>query len=197
MKSESIIVVGNGSLLTRCLRWLIGEATCPVECLETGVASFSGLLRLCQDNGIPYDLMATKEQLNASLAGVIRSTLVLSIHNSFIFTSQCLNNRNLKLVNFHNSLLPRHPGRNSPSWAIYEMDNLAGITWHEVVKAVDRGNIIAQESLPLTGEMTGIESDQSLCESWLRMFQEDTAFTPREHLCSYPAEQRDIQNASL
>jgi methionyl-tRNA formyltransferase len=68
-----------------------------------------------------------------------------------------LNNRNLKFVNFHNSLLPRHPGRNSPSWAIYEMDKRAGITWHEVVKAVDRGNIIAQESLPLTGGITGIE----------------------------------------
>ena len=172
MKYQSIIVIGNGSLLTRCLQWLLRQLVCPVNCVETGASSFSGLPRFCQDNGVHYVAFPAKEQLNNSLGAVSDSTLVLSIHNSVIFTSATLNNRNLRIVNFHNSLLPRHPGRNAPSWAIYEMDEMGGITWHEVIREVDRGDIIAQRGLPITAKMNGIELTRACANLGFECFKE-------------------------
>ena len=81
---------------------------------------------------------------------------MVSAFNYFIFPRRVLENRALNVVNFHNSLLPQHRGRNAPTWSIYEMDAVTGITWHQVHLAVDKGDIITQRKIEIGGDTTAL-----------------------------------------
>jgi len=170
MTAETILVVGNGSLLASCLQALVCRTGFPVKCIETGSPAFSAIPNLCQRLGVQYSAATVGDALNQERESVQQATLVLSIHNIVIFSAACVANRNLRIVNFHNSLLPRHPGRNAPSWAIYDMDDEAGITWHEVEARVDAGGVIAQRRFPLTPRMTGIQATKSCVNLGLDCF---------------------------
>ena len=54
---------------------------------------------------------------------------------------------NKLIINYHNSLLPKHPGRFAEAWSIFEEDKKSGITWHLVVPEVDKGKIILQKDI--------------------------------------------------
>jgi methionyl-tRNA formyltransferase len=98
-------------------------------------------------------LVTEKQALTEVFAGISVGTLVVSAYNGFLFPVSVLANPNLSIVNFHNSLLPRHRGRNAPTWAIFEQDRVTGVTWHRVTRDIDAGEILAQREIPL-GERT-------------------------------------------
>jgi methionyl-tRNA formyltransferase len=172
MTPESVLMVGSGSLLVSCLRFLTETEVLPVRCIETGSTAFSSLSAVCRSLQIPYQAFTERSVLNAHLQAVQQPTLVLSIHNIVIFSRECLSNNKLNVVNFHNSLLPRHPGRNAPSWAIYEMDEVTGSTWFEVVPQIDAGGVIAQNSVPLTPTITAIEATKQCVKAGYDSFRE-------------------------
>ncbi len=167
-----ILVIGNGSLHASCLQALVSQTDCPVKCIETGAAAFSNLAVLCQKLGVPHEVIANKDALETELVNIRKPALVLSIHNTVIFNSACVSNRNLRIVNFHNSLLPKHPGRSAATWAIYDMDAETGITWHAVEVRVDAGGVIAQRSLPLPRSMTGIQATRECVRLGLECYRE-------------------------
>ena len=53
-------------------------------------------------------------------------------------------NKCKKIINIHNSPLPKYRGVSSIQWAFKNEESLHGITIHEVVKSVDTGPVIAQ-----------------------------------------------------
>ncbi|AJQ26211.1 amino acid adenylation domain-containing protein [Pelosinus fermentans] len=52
-------------------------------------------------------------------------------------------------INFHDALLPEYAGIHATSWAIMNQEKQHGITWHEMVSAVDKGNILKQMIIPV------------------------------------------------
>lgn len=96
----------------------------------------------------------SKEEIFKQLEIISVPTLLCSIVNPYIFPDKVLGNKNITAINMHHALLPKHSGRNSEAWAIYEQDKCAGITWHFISSIVDGGPIIAQEGIELTEEMT-------------------------------------------
>lgn len=84
------------------------------------------------------------------------SILVFSINNMLLFPKNIVEKENVRIVNYHNSLLPLHRGVHAEAWAIYEGDHETGITWHYVDSGIDTGDIVDQRRLPIT------ESDTSL-----------------------------------
>lgn len=157
MYYDNIIVIGSGSLLTNCLKLICKQPHLSVKCIQTEKADFSNLTSICLENGTRYLSLNGKTEITNYFLDVSERSLVLSIHNNYIFSKAVLENNNLKIINFHNSLLPKHPGRNAPSWAIYEEDEKAGITWHEVIHEIDKGDIIFQNSVDINMRMTGLE----------------------------------------
>jgi methionyl-tRNA formyltransferase len=113
-----------------------------------------------------------KDTLCEIFASINVETLILSIHNSYIFPKKVLLNKNLKIINFHNSLLPNHPGRNAPTWAIYEMDSKSGITWHEVIREIDKGRIVTQKSVTINSKMTGFDLTMECVRLGFESFKE-------------------------
>jgi methionyl-tRNA formyltransferase len=172
MAFTNIVIIGSGALLTNCLKVVLSQTNAAITCIEPGQKEFSNLQAVCNSNNVDYKVISEKAKLEQFFREIKTKTLVLSIHNSYIFSQSVLSNESLKIVNFHNSLLPKHPGRNAPTWAIYEMDEQAGITWHEVALEIDRGNIISQKSVPIDSTMTGISLTKTCVNIGFESFKE-------------------------
>ena len=57
-------------------------------------------------------------------------------------------------LNLHFSLLPRHRGVSPIAWAILSGDAEAGVTLHHMVEAIDAGDLIAQQRVPIGAAST-------------------------------------------
>ncbi len=56
-----------------------------------------------------------------------------------------------QVVNYHNGLLPAYRGISATSWALANGESFAGYTFHHVVDAIDAGNILLQDRVPIGG----------------------------------------------
>lgn len=171
MKPEKIVIIGTGRLPCRCLEACLSYSL-PVACVETGDHAFSPLAALCRKRKVEYIQMLDSKRLSQFFLSIHQPTLVVSAYNYFIFPQEVLKNPVLNIINFHNSLLPYHRGRNAPTWSIFEMDQTTGITWHQVHPAVDKGDIIAQRQIPITSEITAIELTLKTLEVAALVFEE-------------------------
>lgn len=89
------------------------------------------------------------KQLKAHNADVI-----LSISPPQIFQEDLLGAANMHCLNVHGTLLPRHRGVFGSWWTIYEEDQEAGGTIHTMELRLDAGEIVWQESFPVTAQDT-------------------------------------------
>jgi UDP-4-amino-4-deoxy-L-arabinose formyltransferase/UDP-glucuronic acid dehydrogenase (UDP-4-keto-hexauronic acid decarboxylating) len=60
-------------------------------------------------------------------------------------------------VNLHGSFLPRYRGRAPVNWQILHGETQGGVTLHYMVKKPDAGDIVAQESIPIGPDDTGVD----------------------------------------
>lgn len=156
MKPARIIIIGTGRLACACLEACLAGLVPPACVVESENHAFSPLAALCRKRNVEYSLMLDREKLSQFFLSINQPTLVVSAFNYFIFPRRVLENQSLNVVNFHNSLLPQHRGRNAPTWSIYEMDAITGITWHQVHPAVDKGDIITQRKIEIGGDTTAL-----------------------------------------
>jgi methionyl-tRNA formyltransferase len=70
----------------------------------------------------------------------------------------------LGYLNLHPSLLPRHRGASPIQTALLEGDSVTGVTIMRVVLAMDAGDILLQESTPITPEENAEELSARLSE---------------------------------
>jgi len=99
----------------------------------------------------------TKSGLTDYLASINTETLIISAANRYIYPKHIVSKKNLTIINYHSSLLPKFPGRNSEAWTIYAGEEFGGITWHFVEEKLDSGKIIVQEMVKLSDEITSFE----------------------------------------
>jgi len=57
---------------------------------------------------------------------------------------------NIKVVNFHQSMLPKYRGRHPLNWALVNGEKSTGITFHYVSEDFDEGDIIFQKKLTIS-----------------------------------------------
>jgi len=72
--------------------------------------------------------------------------IILSCYYRYIIKEHILSLAKLGCLNIHPSVLPHYKGTFSSPWAIINNEKLSGISIHEMVKEVDNGNIIMQET---------------------------------------------------
>ncbi|MCV3407005.1 formyl transferase [Campylobacter lari] len=85
----------------------------------------------------------------------ISNSLIISANNAYIFKKKCIQNN--IIINYHNSLLPKYKGRNAHIWAIWNKENITGITWHKVDCTIDTGDIILQKEIKINNSLTAIK----------------------------------------
>ena len=81
--------------------------------------------------------------------------LLLSINYLFIVEPALFSLARLYAINFHGSLLPKYRGRTPHVWAIINNEKETGVTAHMISECCDEGDIILQQKIAITNEMTG------------------------------------------
>lgn len=100
----------------------------------------------------------------------IKNALIISANNFYIFKKECVKNN--QIINYHNSLLPKHRGLNAHIWSIFENDKKSGITWHKVEESIDTGDILIQKEILLDENISGINLLRKQHELAIESFEE-------------------------
>jgi folate-dependent phosphoribosylglycinamide formyltransferase PurN len=153
---DRAVIIGSGKLACQCAETAIG-AVKELEVIESECPTISFLKGVCKKHDLRYRQITDKNILSNWFMGTADSTLVISAFNTYIFPRPVVEHKKLRIVNFHNALLPRHRGRNACTWAIFEMDAETGITWHQVGAGIDDGDIIVQKKLKIEPLTTALE----------------------------------------
>ncbi len=153
---EKALVMGTGGLPFQCVSSLARFFDKKdITVMETRIARVSVLEALCAQNKIKF-LSFRKPTAEETLRNITERTLVVSAVNIYLFQPWFIQKENITIINYHNSLLPKHRGRNAEAWAIFDGDEKAGITWHFVDDGVDTGRIIEQKAVYIEPDMTSI-----------------------------------------
>ncbi len=170
---EKIYIIGQGQTPLACAQLLHERG---IKCIfleyDQRIKSFSE--KKAKLIGIPY-FMATQDKLK-SVFECHKKTLVLSVNNTFLFPKRFVELKHVDIINYHNSLLPRHRGVHAEAWSIYDGDSTTGITWHVVNSGIDTGDIICQSEILLDDKMTSLSllhAQSKIALNTLNIFLDD------------------------
>lgn len=190
-KFQKIIVIGCGRIAAEVLAYVWerrGDYGYVVEYAEHEPQPFGVIKKMCEEREISFSSVWDKGKLAEKLERIEEETLILSAGNHFLFPPELVARRNMTIVNFHNALLPRFPGRNAPSWAIYEGEEETGITWHYVNAQVDGGSIILQKRCGIPPDIKAYELAEKLmtlamegfCQCFAEILEDRVNAIPQE-----------------
>lgn len=174
-KYNDILLIGFGNIYKNIMKYMISvrknwdfrlsiieHEFYPISCIES----------VCEVSDVNYRKLQDKKELLLYLLGFEESTLIISAGNKFLFPAELVKKENITIINFHNALLPAYPGRNAPSWAIYNNEQYAGATWHIVTEDVDAGGILWQKPCELPPDIKAYEAVRKIMDLAYEGFKE-------------------------
>ena len=179
------VVIGGGRIACDCLN-LLAHANIPLRAVLTDQSPFALLEKTARKIGCQFTKTEQPEKLRQLFQNLSKPTLIVSANNHWIFPPDILQLTNLKIVNYHNSLLPKHRGRNAPTWAIFHGDDSAGASWHLVDHGIDTGPVIAQKTVPIHPHTTAVQLVAACMQAASELFKDllpdllDWNINPRE-----------------
>ncbi len=182
---ERVVVIGYGKAAGNILKYTQKQRAIygyNLEFIEHEIHALGVTRKICEETGTSYTCMPDKRELAAYLCAIEEKTLIVSASNNFLFPAQCVEKQNITIINFHNALLPKYPGRNAPSWVIYMGEQETGITWHYVTAGIDEGNIIIQKRCDIGPEDKAYELTQRLMDLACEGFEESFAAVLEERV---------------
>lgn len=111
------------------------------------------LLNLANKYGIPVELsdnINSREFIDA--VKKYKADLFVSMSFNQIFRNEIMNLPKRKTINCHAGKLPFYRGRNILNWALINDEQEFGITVHYMDSGIDTGDIILQETYPITDQ---------------------------------------------
>lgn len=169
MNVKNAIVIGSGKIAAGCIGILAGQRTA-VTVLETEQQPLSCVRLICGNLKLPYRSITDYEQITGYLRSIRKNTLIISANNNYLFPAVVLSKRNLCIANFHNALLPAYPGRNAPTWVIFDGEDVTGVTWHLVAEGVDTGDILSQRRVRIGQDVTALELTRLCMDEGIQAF---------------------------
>lgn len=85
--------------------------------------------------------------------GILDVDWLFCFKSKTIFRSDTLDSVRKRAINFHTSS-PAYPGSGGVNWALYNQDETAAITVHEMTTSVDAGPILEVSPFPCAGATT-------------------------------------------
>lgn len=111
------------------------------------------LMQLAKERNIPIELSSNiNSQEFIDKITQYRADLFVSMSFNQIIKEQMINLPQYKTINCHAGKLPFYRGRNILNWALINDEKEFGITVHYVDEGIDTGDIIVQETYPITDE---------------------------------------------
>jgi len=145
------IVYLSGGARSRALRYLLekGENVVAVitPCLSTNNKRFMEVIQVAVEYGVPV-YSVNKTNLYEILTNIDYNILV-SCGFSYVIDNDSLSTAEYA-INVHPTLLPAYRGFRSGPYIIMNGESRSGVTIHWLTSEVDKGDILAQESFPLS-----------------------------------------------
>lgn len=149
---QKVIIIGSAKIAYDCIKTLLPyKDVLELFIIENGDSKISSLTGIAVKNEIKIECLQKKESISSTILmeSEGKNTLVVSANNRYIFPKEIISKRNITIINFHYSLLPRYRGQNIPSWVIWNNEKKTGITWHLVNEGIDCGDILIQKEIEL------------------------------------------------
>ena len=150
MKKIVILFSGEGKNLHNIIEKLHPKI-CEVVCAITNKADAKGLnglqVRKIKSEVLEHTNFSSREEYDKALVKLIQSYKPdLVVLAGFMRILTPVFTKNIKSINLHPSLLPKHKGANAIEDSFLSSDKEAGISVHWVSEELDGGEIIAQKS---------------------------------------------------
>ncbi len=162
---KKVIVIGCGKIVGKIIETVFERKKdygYTVEYVEYEIEPFGISRGICKDLGISSYQIEDKILLEGFFKNIKEKCLIISASNNYLFPAVITEDPHYTIINFHNALLPKFPGRNAPSWAIFEGEKETGITWHYVTDRVDGGDIIIQKKCSIGSDIRAYELAEEL-----------------------------------
>jgi hypothetical protein len=172
MRCADIGILGFGKMPADCLRILLGRNLRPAFVCETQESPFSPLRRLCEERGIHYR-KTLRAETTGFLEGLSGRTVLLSINNNYLFPERVVRRDDLRIVNFHNALLPSYPGHGLiiPCWVLFNGETRHGVTWHLVDTGIDTGPVLCSDVFDVSSSDTAFSLMRRCVERGVSLFE--------------------------
>lgn len=111
------------------------------------------LMKLAEENGIPLELSPNINSCEfIDRVKKYEADIFVSMSFNQIFKTEMINIPQFKTINCHAGKLPFYRGRNILNWALINDEKEFGITVHYVDEGIDTGDIILQETYPISDD---------------------------------------------
>lgn len=145
-KTKRVVLLGKGELGIRVAEWFLrtdGYDLCAVVPVVPEPGWSASLIAWADNNDVPYAASGDYGELvgpddsdwHVDLAFVVFYDRILPAR----FISRCG-----RILNLHNSPLPRYRGMSPINWALKDDRRMHGVTIHEITPGIDDGPIVAQ-----------------------------------------------------
>ena len=191
MISTSAVFVGNGSLLIQC-----ADAFKNAGHAIVAIASHNpAILKWAAEQEFESIVMEPGTSLSIPS---LEFDYLFSVANLEVLPAGLINQARKLAINFHDALLPRYAGLNATSWALMAQEKTHGVTWHEMLAAVDAGRIVRRVSFDIADGDTALSLNARCYEAGLEAFvsiaqdlrKGDLFLTPQVGECCYFAKTR-------
>ena len=174
---KKVIVIGYGVVTGNVLKTIYNKKDVyqyDIAYVEHEVYPFNQAKKFAEKKSIDYYVLEDKEKVTAYFLDETKEdkVLIISASNNYLFPAHIISRKNVTIINFHNALLPNYPGRNAPSWVIYNKEKETGITWHYVVESVDACDIIKQKKINIVSGIRAYELAAKLMDLASVCFEE-------------------------
>ena len=152
---DHVIIIGSSQLACHCANTM-GKSGLPIEILDTNDEKSVFLESWCTREGFSSRHIEWGD-LTKYLLGISKRTLLVSAFNLYLIPKEVLEKGWITAINCHHAILPERPGRNGATWAIYNQDKEAGITWHYITPKADAGDILCVRKITLDNNLTALQ----------------------------------------
>ena len=156
---KKAIVFAYSSVGAECMKVLLNHPDIDIKLIYTHEDDpheerwFASVRDMAVKNGI--DVLTCEPDYDTVKR--IKPDVIFSFYYRKIIDMKILSLAPLGAYNMHGSLLPKYRGRACVNWAVLNGETETGVTLHRMTEYADRGNIIAQEAVPIGENDTAID----------------------------------------
>lgn len=147
--NTTYLLIGQDNLLIECATYLIQQHKHTIRYV---ISTTNAIQQWCSNNGIDC-FVSFDELLSRNPTGV---DYIFSIVNGYILKKNEISFARQGAINYHDALLPSYAGVNATTWALVNQEKVHGITWHYINESIDKGDVIHQESFPISDVDTAL-----------------------------------------
>ena len=201
VQPRRVILLGKGELAVRVADWFVQSEDWELATIVPTVPEptwTDSLIAWAESNGVPY----VESGHHGDLAGVKDDDwnidLAVSVFYDRIIPEWFIDKCG-RIINVHNSPLPRYRGVSPINWALKNGENMHGVTIHEITPGIDDGPIVAQTTYSIYPEVDevidvyrrGLEYAWVLFQQTLPLLDAITARPQDESQALYYSRQQD------